>query len=192
MVAVSTNLLKEMVKLAKNKFKELYLFFYFINLSIMQVVRIRTFWAQTITQEKSSVFIKILNYSKSFCIVFCTKMSQYSHDTYCLQEESTYLNLRVSTHFDLEVTGQFSIENHRQKISNIHIDFFELYKLSFQLLTNCGKIAILHTIYLLPKLLTTLLTQFSVILFPNPFFSYLVYNTCIDPILRLILNYESC
>ena len=188
---MSTNFIKRNGK-ACHKFKELYLFFYFINLSIMRVVCIRTFWAQTITQEKSSVFIKILNYIKSLCIVFCTKMSQYSHYTYCLQEESTYFNLRVSTHFGLEVTGQFNIENHRQKISNIHVDFFELYKLSFQLSTNCAEIAILHTIYILPKLLTTLLTQFSVILFPNSFFSYLVYNTCIDPILRLILNYESC
>ena len=191
MVAVSTNFIKRNGK-ACHKFKELYLFFYFINLSIIRVVCIRTFWAQTITQEKSSVFIKILNYIKSLCIVFCTKMSQYSHYTYCLREESTYFNLRVSTHFGLEVTGQFNIENHRQKISNIHVDFFELYKLSFQLSTNCAEIAILHTIYILPKLLTTLLTQFSVILFPNSFFSYLVYNTCIDPILRLILNYESC
>ena len=138
-----------MVKLAKNKFKELYLFFYFINLSIMQVVCIRTFWAQTITQEKSSVFIKILNYIKSLCIVFGTKMSQYSHYTYCLQEESTYFNLRVSTHFGLEVTGQFNIENHRQKISNIHVDFFELYKLSFNFQQTVQKLPfyILFTYY---------------------------------------------
>lgn len=135
----------------------------------------RTIWTQKITQGKLTKFIEIFKQIK-----------------YCLQEESTYFNLRVSTHFGLEVTGQFNIENHRQKISNIHVDFFELYKLSFQLSTNCAEIAILHTIYILPKLLTTLLTQFSVILFPNSFFSYLVYNTCIDPILRLILNYESC
>ena len=31
-----------------------------------------------------------MNYTKSSCIIFCTKMFQYYHKSYCLQEESTH------------------------------------------------------------------------------------------------------
>ena len=46
-------------------------------------------------------------------MIFYIKMSQYSHYTYCLQEESTHFGLRVSTHFGFEVSGQLAIENHK-------------------------------------------------------------------------------
>ena len=52
-------------------------------------------------------------------------MSRYSHDTCCLQEESTYFGMEVSAHFDLEVLGQFDTENHKRIIGNIDIEFFD-------------------------------------------------------------------
>ena len=62
--------------------------------------------------------IKIVNYSKSSYIVFYSKLSKYSHFTYCLQEELTQVSL-----FSLELVEQFGIENHKQKISNTHKGF---------------------------------------------------------------------
>ena len=59
-------------------------------------------------------------------------MSQYSHYTYCLQEESTDSSLSVLTHFGLDVTRQFGTENHqkkRRKIQQNSQSFFELYEL---------------------------------------------------------------
>ena len=53
-------------------------------------------------------------------------MSQYSHYTYCLQEESTDSSLSVLTHFGLDVTRQFGTENHQkkeEKFSKIHKAF---------------------------------------------------------------------
>ena len=40
---------------------------------------IGTFWAQKIIQEKSAIFTKILDFTKSSSINFFTKMSQYFH-----------------------------------------------------------------------------------------------------------------
>ena len=48
-------------------------------------------------------------------------MCQYSHYTYCLQEESTHFALRLSKLFGLKVSRQFDI-NHKQKISHIPKD----------------------------------------------------------------------
>ena len=40
------------------------------------------------TQEKSAIFTKILNYSSSSHKMFCAKMSRYFHYTYFLQKKS--------------------------------------------------------------------------------------------------------
>ena len=53
----------------------------------MSVEGIGTFWAQEIAQEKLAILTKVLNYTKSSCVVLYAKMSQYFHYTYCLQEE---------------------------------------------------------------------------------------------------------
>ena len=51
-------------------------------------------------------------------------MFQYSHYTYCLQEESTHFGLRVSTYFYLEVLPEFfGTKDHARKIDNILKDF---------------------------------------------------------------------
>ena len=78
--------------------------------------------------------LKSLNYNrlysqrfwtaKSSCITFYAKIYRYFHYTYCLHEESTHFGLGLSVHFDLEVAGHFGIENCKQKLSNIHKDFF--------------------------------------------------------------------
>ena len=94
-----------------------------IDLSSMWVEGIRnTFWAKKITQGKSTIFTKILNYSNFSCIIFFNKMSRYSHYAYCLQNEFTSFGLRATIYFGLELLGQFVPENHKQKIRNIHKD----------------------------------------------------------------------
>ena len=45
---------------------------------------VRTFWAQNILQEKSTIITKILNFTNFLNIILCTKMFKYSHYTYCL------------------------------------------------------------------------------------------------------------
>ena len=41
-------------------------------------------WPQKVIQEKSAMFIKVLNDTKLSCIIFYNKMLQYSQYTYCL------------------------------------------------------------------------------------------------------------
>ena len=55
---------------------------------------------------------------------------------------------------------------------------------------NCAKIPILHTIFILPKLLTTSEIQFCHYTTNNSFIFYLTYTTHINLILCLNLNYE--
>ena len=55
---------------------------------------------------------------------------------------------------------------------------------------NCVEIPILHTIYMIPKLLTTWLTQFCAITHPNSFIFNLTYTTRTNTIFRLNLNYK--
>ena len=50
-------------------------------------------------------------------------MGLYSLYTYCSQKESLHFGLRVSTDFALDITTRFGIENHKEKIRNIHKDF---------------------------------------------------------------------
>ena len=95
-----------------------------VTKSSMLVRGIEPFWVQKIRLGESAIFTKILNYTKFSCTMFCPKMYQYFHYTYCLQLELTYLIGRVSTHFGLEVLGQFGIENQKGKTSNIHKYFF--------------------------------------------------------------------
>ena len=54
-------------------------------------------------------FTKILNYIKSSCIIFSTKMFRYSHYIYFLQAKSTHFALRVLTNIGLEVLGHFKL-----------------------------------------------------------------------------------
>ena len=68
-------------------------------------------WAQKITQEELTKFIKILNYIKCWYIIFFGKMSEDSHYIYCLQNESKIFGLRVSISFDLGVSVQFEPKN---------------------------------------------------------------------------------
>ena len=77
---------------------------------------IETFWAQKIIQEKFSRFTKVLNYIKSSCIIFCTKMFGYSHCIYRLQEESIHFSLRVLRNFGLEASKHSCHKNYRRKI----------------------------------------------------------------------------
>ena len=53
---------------------------------------IKKHWAEKIRQEKLPKFIKLLDYNKSSCLIFCVKMSQYSQ----------YLQNELK-HFDLEI-----------------------------------------------------------------------------------------
>ena len=64
-----------------------------------------TVLAHEITQEKTEIFRKSLNNIRFSFTIFCAKMFQYSHYTYCLQEESTYVILMVSKHFGLVVSA---------------------------------------------------------------------------------------
>ena len=77
--------------------------------------------------RKLAIFTKILTYTKSSCIMFYAKTSQYSHNTYCLQKESTHFGLKTSKPFDLEVQHNLGLKNHARKISDIHKNF-ELYQ----------------------------------------------------------------
>ena len=43
----------------------------------------------------------------------------------------THFGLRVSTHVGLHILRQFGIENHKQKISNIHKDFLNYINVSW-------------------------------------------------------------
>ena len=56
---------------------------------------------QRIRQAKLTKFTKILNYFKSSCIMFCTKMFSYPNYIYFLLENSTHFGLEVSRHFEL-------------------------------------------------------------------------------------------
>ena len=92
----------------------------------MYIESIGTVWNQKTTQEKSKIFTKMLNYTKSPCIIFCAKMSQYSYYIYCLQKKKKLTNffLRISPNFGLEVSAQFG-----SKITqDIHKYFLELYQ----------------------------------------------------------------
>ena len=90
---------------------------------VYELWNIGTFWTQKIIQEKSTKFIKILNYIKSSCITFCVQMSRYSEYIYCLQEISTDFGLKVLINFGLKVLKHFRPKNHRGKIDKIHKDF---------------------------------------------------------------------
>ena len=66
------------------------------------------------------LYILLIMRINTFCSKgIYTKMSWYSHYTYCLQEESIHSGLRVLTDFRLEVSSQFGTENHKWKISYI-------------------------------------------------------------------------
>lgn len=154
----------------------------------MWVKGIRTFWTQQTTQEKLTTFTKILSYTKPSSIIFYAIISQFSYCAYSTQEESTHFGLMVLTRIGLVITGQFIIENHKQKISNIPKDFLNytdfLCKLSYTKLS-------LFTYY--PNdnfVLSAWLTQFCVITHPNSFISDLACTSSTNPISRSNINYK--
>ena len=107
------------------------------------------FWSKKNHARKTSNIHKILIYTKSSSIIFYpkisrysplyilltrridtfwsesiyTKMFQYFYYTHCLQEGSTYFDLKVSEKFCLEVPAQFWPKYHTRKTQNIHRDF---------------------------------------------------------------------
>ena len=123
--------------------------------SSMWVGSIETFWVHRITQEKSAIFTNILNYTNFSCI--CIKMLQYSHYTYCLQEQSTHFGLRVLTHFSLGASGQFGIENQKQKVNDIHKYFLNY--INFSWIIFYGKLSSNPTYLLRDLILSHYLLQ---------------------------------
>ena len=95
----------------------------FYHWSSIWLGNIGTFRAQKFTQEKSAIFTKISSNTQALYIIFYTKLFQYFHYAYCIQEESMHSNLKVPMHFGVEVWGKFGIENHKQKVSNIRKSF---------------------------------------------------------------------
>ena len=102
---------------------------------------ISTVWDQKITQEKSAIFIKIFNCTKSSCIIFYAKMSQYSYHTYFLQE--------------------FTLNYITLNYTNFSSIFF---------MPNFVYIPIIHTTYIPPKPLITCLTQLCFTTYSEVFF----------------------
>ena len=78
-------------------------------LKMVKMSHVSSMWAEGIVTVSAQKFIqqilvklaKILNHTRSSCIIFC------ANDTYYLQEESTHFGLRVSTNVGLEVSIQF-------------------------------------------------------------------------------------
>ena len=126
----------------------------------MCVGGIKTFWAQKITQEKLTIFAMILKYINFSCTIFCTKPSQYSHYTYCLQKQLKHFGLRVFTHFGLEVSEQFGKESQNN-----------LWQIVPKL-----------------KLLTTWLTHFFLTSYPNLFISDLTHTNCSNSVFQSSLK----
>ena len=121
----------------------------------MWVGSIEKFWIHRITQDKSAILTKILNYTNFSCI--CIKMLQYSHDTYCLQEQWTHFGLRVLTHFSLPASAQFGIENQKQKVNDIYKCFLNYMNFSWIIL--CGKLSWNPNYLLLDPILSHYLLQ---------------------------------
>ena len=72
--------------------------------SSMRVGVLGHFWPKNHTRKINSIH-KILKYTRSSCIIFYIKISQYSRYIYCLQKESTHFGVKVLTDFGLEVTN---------------------------------------------------------------------------------------
>ena len=60
-----------------------------------------------------------MNYIKSSCIIFCTKMFGYSHHIYFLQEELTHFSREVLKHLS-ESTENFWVQKSYKKNDKIH------------------------------------------------------------------------
>ena len=80
---------------------------------------IETFLTKNIIQEKLTNFIKILKNINFSCITFRAKIFGYSDCIYCLQEESTHFDLRVSINFGLEASGHFATKIYTRKIDKV-------------------------------------------------------------------------
>ena len=119
-----------------------------------------------IIQEKSAIFTNILNYTKSPCIIFCTKLSQYCHYTNCLQEESTHLvsGYRHIWSRGIETVWLWKSQTKSQQYSQRFFKLYQLYMNNF-LCQTVPK----SSFCMLPKLLTTWLAQFCVITYPRLF-----------------------
>ena len=95
------------------------------------------------------------------------------------------------TSFDPEVMRQLSKENHKQtkKISNIQINFWNY--TNFWIHNALCQTVSIFRLHILPKLLTTYLTQFCVISYPQLIFIFnLAYNARTDVILWSSLNHR--
>ena len=75
------------------------------HVSSMWVGGIVAVSAQKFIQQILVKLTKILNHTRSSCIIFC------ANDTYYLQEESTHFGLRVSANVGLEVSIQSEGKN---------------------------------------------------------------------------------
>ena len=66
-----------------------------------------TFLGQNIISQKLIKFTQILNYIKSSCITFCTKMVRYPHYMHFSEEKATHSGLMLLTNFVPEILGNF-------------------------------------------------------------------------------------
>ena len=84
--------------------------------------------------KKLTKFAKTLNYIKSSCVIFCAKIIGYSHDIYCLQEESTHSGLRLLKNLDLEVLKHFWFKKSHNTSRHISQRFWNYTKSSYIIL----------------------------------------------------------
>lgn len=94
--------------------------------SSVYVEGIRSVLVQKIMQEKVEIFLKISNYNNLSCIIFCTKLFQYSLCKYCIQGNSTYFGLRVLTNFGLKVSADFWHKKYYKKNQQYSQQLLEL------------------------------------------------------------------
>ena len=161
----------------------------YMYVSCMWAVAAGTVRAEKIIQEKSAIATKILNYAKSLCTIFYAKIFRYSHYTYWLHKELTHCRVMVSTHHVLEVSAHFWVHKITRKPSNIHKHFGQYQVFIHNFLSQTAEIPIFHIICMLPKLLTTWITQFCFITLPNLFLD-LAYTNRTNSILHFNINYK--
>lgn len=109
--------------ISTQNFLKLFLLQACVTVSLMQLGGIKIFQSQKIRQEQLTKFTNILNYIKTSCIVFCIKMSRYSHCIYISYKKNHHIFIEGNSSKRVLVWKYRDIlspKNYRRKIGKTH------------------------------------------------------------------------
>ena len=151
------------------------------HVSSMWVEGIVTVSAQKFIQQILVKLAKILNHTRSSCIIFC------ANDTYYLQEESTHFGLRVSTNVGLEVSIQFEGKKFDKENKQYSETFRNIPTFNpWYSIPSCINISFINTTQTTSYLVKPIFCHHLL-----PLLFFLTYTTCANLSLWLNLNYKN-